>query len=57
MCVCVVCVCVCLTVCVYVCVVTVTAKRIKEKIYIDLVSQNACFRILNGTHQSGCGCK
>lgn len=28
--------------------------RIKEKIYIDLVTQNGCFRLLNGTHQIGC---
>ncbi|PVD27737.1 hypothetical protein C0Q70_12909 [Pomacea canaliculata] len=32
----------------------VLGTRTKEKIYIDLVTQNACFRILNGTHQIGC---
>ncbi|XP_046577349.1 nicastrin-like [Haliotis rubra] len=30
------------------------AKRTKEKIYIDLQTQNACFRSLNATHQIGC---
>ncbi|XP_076438260.1 nicastrin-like [Babylonia areolata] len=36
------------------CFCTVTSKRIKEKIYIDIVSENGCFRLLNGTHQIGC---
>ncbi|XP_076458023.1 nicastrin-like [Babylonia areolata] len=30
------------------------AKRTKEKIYIDMLSQNSCFRLLNATHQVGC---
>ncbi|ESO93681.1 hypothetical protein LOTGIDRAFT_104663, partial [Lottia gigantea] len=29
----------------------------KEKIYIDLQTQNACFRVLNATHQVGCSSK
>ncbi|KAL8588743.1 hypothetical protein ACOMHN_042085 [Nucella lapillus] len=36
------------------CFCSVTAKRTKEKMYIDILSKNGCFRLLNGTHQIGC---
>ncbi|KAK7468048.1 hypothetical protein BaRGS_00036699 [Batillaria attramentaria] len=29
--------------------------RTKKKIYIDLKAQEGCYRLLNGTHQIGCG--
>ncbi|BFZ13785.1 hypothetical protein BsWGS_16824 [Bradybaena similaris] len=33
---------------------SVIAVRTKNKIYIDLKTQSACFRNLNATHQAGC---
>ncbi|XP_050415969.2 nicastrin isoform X1 [Patella vulgata] len=35
----------------------VECVRTKKKIYLDLVTQNACFRVLNATHQVGCSSK
>lgn len=32
--------------------------RVKDIIYVPLYdSEYACFRLLNGTHQTGCQCK
>ncbi len=31
-----------------------TAKRIRDRIYLDLVADKYCFRRFNGTHQFGC---
>ncbi|GFN93540.1 nicastrin [Plakobranchus ocellatus] len=34
--------------------ISVNSLRTRKKIYIDLETQNSCFRIMNATHQTGC---
>lgn len=35
-----------------------SGERLSDQIYLDLIGgRYSCFRLLNGTHEIGCGCK